>query len=433
MTPKLSDHYEKRKPSAIRQSQITFSKRRDKDQVQVINLAIGNVSLPMHPAMQSRLKALGDSSSPFANGIVKYTPSIGTDECQDAFLNIIRSEGSSPTEQISCVITDGGSQAMELMMLGVCGPNSSKPILLLEPVYTNYIEFAKRLSIPIVTINRTINDSGRFNELDLQSIEEIIDLEQVNGLVVIPGDNPTGQFFKQEILIKLGRICVEKDIWFISDEAYRQLYYGSDEVSSIWKISEKQVPGIAGHRISIESASKIWNACGLRIGALLTDNREFHRRALSEYTANLCANTIGQYIFGALASITTEKLNDWYHQQRNYYAKIMVQLRESLLDTLPGLIVTHPEAAIYLVADFKNLVSIDFNIADFIHFCAFEGRINVEGKSYTVLLAPMNGFYLNNDTGKTQARIAIVESPDQINMVPAVLTELFNMYCQRSD
>ena len=109
MTPKLSDHYEKRKPSAIRQSQITFSKRRDKDQVKVINLAIGNVSLPMHPAMQSRLKALGDSRSPFGNGIVKYTPSAGTDECQDAFLNIIRSEGSSPTEQISCVITDGGS------------------------------------------------------------------------------------------------------------------------------------------------------------------------------------------------------------------------------------------------------------------------------------------------------------------------------------
>ena len=111
----------------------------------------------------------------------------------------------------------------------------------------------------------------------------------------------------------------------------------------------------------------------------------------------------------------------------------MVQLREGLLDALPGLIVTHPEAAIYLVADFKNLVSVDFNISDFIHFCAFEGSVNVEGKSYTVLLASMDGFYLNNDTGETQARIAIVESPDQINMVPAVLTELFNMYCQRSD
>ena len=118
----------------------------------------------------------------------------------------------------------------------------------------------------------------------------------------------------------------------------------------------------------------------------MTDNREFHRRALSEYTANLCANTIGQYIFGALANITTEKLNDWYHQQRNYYAKIMVQLREGLLDSLPGLIVTHPEAAIYLVADFKNLVSVDFNISDFIHFCAFEGSVNAV--SYTHLTLP---------------------------------------------
>ena len=80
MTPKLSEHYEKRKPSAIRQAQITFSKREDKDQIKVINLAIGNVSLPMHPAMQSRLRALGTSASPFEGGIVKYTPSVGTDE-----------------------------------------------------------------------------------------------------------------------------------------------------------------------------------------------------------------------------------------------------------------------------------------------------------------------------------------------------------------
>ncbi len=429
MTPKLSEHYEKRKPSAIRQAQITFSKREDKDQIKVVNLAIGNVSLPMHPAMQSRLRALGTSESPFEGGIVKYTPSVGTDECRDAFLNIIHSEGFE-SDYLNCVVTDGGSQAMELMMLGVCGPNSSIPMLLLEPAYTNYIEFGKRLSIPIIAAKRTINDIGRFNELDFQKISNIIDTKKPNGLVVIPGDNPTGQFLNQEMLVKLALICVEKDIWFISDEAYRQLYYGSAEVSSIWKVSEKQVPGIKGHRISIESSSKIWNACGLRIGALVTDNREFHAKTVSEYTTNLCANAIGQYIFGALASIPTEKLHDWYNRQRDYYANIMFPLRRNIIEALPGLIVTHPEAAIYLVADFRNLVSVDFNVLDFIHFCAFEGSAEVDGILYTVLLAPMNGFYLDDNIGRTQVRIAIVESPDLINKTPLVLAELFKMYCQ---
>ena len=431
MTPNLSEHYRKRKPSAIRQAQITFSNRKDKDQVKVINLAIGNVSLPMHPAMQARLNSLGDPGSPFKSGIVKYTPSVGTNECQDTFLNIIRSEGIE-TDYLNCVVTDGGSQAMELMMLGVCGPNSANPILLLEPAYTNYIEFGKRLSIPIVTAKRTIDDSGQFNELDLEKISKIIDFETPQGLIVIPGDNPTGQFLKQELLIQLAYICVEKDIWFISDEAYRSLYYGGGEASSIWKISEEQVPGIRGRCISIESASKVWNACGLRIGSLVTDNEEFHIKALSEYTANLCANAIGQYIFGALASISAEKLCDWYKQQREYYANIMISLRENIVSALPGLVVTHPEAAIYLVADFRNLVSADFNISDFIHFCAAEGRVDIGGTPYTVLLAPMNGFYLDKNAGRTQARIAVVEPPGLMNKAPGILSELFKRYCKQS-
>jgi aspartate aminotransferase len=112
-----------------------------------------------------------------------------------------------------------------------------------------------------------------------------------------PNDNPTGQFLNQQQLIDLAKICVKHNIWMVSDEAYRQLYYGEDGSSSVWKISEENVPGIAGTRISIESASKVWNACGLRIGGLVTDNLDFHTKSVSEYTANLCANAIGQEIW----------------------------------------------------------------------------------------------------------------------------------------
>ena len=85
----------------------------------------------------------------------------------------------------------------------------------------------------------------------------MIQNENPGALLIIPNDNPTGQFLNQQQLIDLAKICVKHNIWMVSDEAYRQLYYGEDGSSSVWKISEENVPGIAGTRISIESASKV--------------------------------------------------------------------------------------------------------------------------------------------------------------------------------
>ena len=93
----------------------------------------------------------------------------------------------------------------------------------------------------------------------------------------------------------------------------------------------------------------------MRIGALVTDNDEFHGKAVSEYTANLCANSIGQKIFGVLAKENEKDLKIWIENQRDYYKKIMTNLRSGLLKSIPGLIVSFPEASIYLIIDFKNI------------------------------------------------------------------------------
>jgi len=427
MVPSLSSHFEKRLPSAIRQAQILFAQRQDKNEVQVVNLAIGNVSLPMHPAMQKRMKELGENR--FNDGVVKYTPSVGTDEARNAFLNIIASEGVE-TSHLYCMITDGGSQAMEIMMLGVCGPLSERPLMLLDPAYTNYIEFGKRLSIPIVSANREILEDGSFDSLNLNDIELIIQKENPSAMLVIPADNPTGQYLHQDQLNDLAKICVKHNIWMVSDEAYRQLYYGDGGSSSIWRITDDDVPGIMGSRISIESSSKVWNACGLRIGGIVTDNQEYHKQAVSEYTANLCANVIGQEIFGSLAHESHYDLEKWYQTQRDYYCELMLPLRENLLNLIPGLIVTNPEAAIYFIIDFKNICNNSFNAKDFVQFCALKGKVNIEGKDYTLLLAPMAGFYTDPDKGKTQMRVAMVEPMYLIEKMPQLLSELYNSYLQ---
>jgi aspartate aminotransferase len=427
MAPSLSSHFKKRLPSAIRQAQITFAQRPDKKEVQVVNLAIGNVSLPMHPAMKKRMNELGKNS--FTDGVVKYTASVGTDEARKAFLNIIASEGVE-TSHLYCMITDGGSQAMEIMMLGVCGPSSEKPLMLLDPAYTNYIEFGKRLSIPIVTANRVILADGSFAPLNLNEIESIIQKHNPSAMLVIPADNPTGQYFHQDQLNELAKICVKYNIWMVSDEAYRQLYYGDGCSSSIWKITNDDVPGIIGSRISIESSSKVWNACGLRIGGIVTDNQDYHKKSVSEYTANLCANVIGQEIFGALAHESHYDLEKWYKRQRDYYRELMLPLRENLLNLIPGLIVTSPEAAIYFIIDFKDICNDSFNAKDFVQFCALKGRVNIEGKDYTLLLAPMAGFYSDQNKGRTQMRVAMVEPMHIIDKMPQLLSELYNSYLQ---
>jgi aspartate aminotransferase len=328
------------------------------------------------------------------------------------------------------MITDGGSQAMEIMMLGVCGPKSERPLMLLDPAYTNYIEFGKRLSIPIVSANREILADGSFNSLNLNEIELIIQKENPSAMLVIPADNPTGQYLHQDQLNDLAKICVKHNIWMVSDEAYRQLYYGDGGSSSIWRITDDDVPGIIGSRISIESSSKVWNACGLRIGGIVTDNQDYHKKAVSEYTANLCANVIGQEIFGALAHESHYDLKKWYQSQRDYYRELMLPLRKNLLNLIPGLIVTNPEAAIYFIIDFKNICNDSFNAKDFVQFCALKGKVNIEGKDYTLLLAPMAGFYSDPDKGKTQMRVAMVEPMYLLEKMPQLLSKLYNSYLQ---
>ena len=427
MKPKISSHYINRKPSSIRTAQISFNERSDKNSIRPINLAIGNVSLPMHPAMIKRMGNLRDKNSPFANGVLRYTSSSGYEETIKAFLNIISYEGIK-TSNLNCLITDGGSQAMEIVLLGVCGTSNNTPIMLLDPAYTNYLEFSKRLSIPIVSVSRYIDDRGNFNTLNFEKINSLIKLKKPNGLVVIPYDNPTGQFINQRDLIKLASICVENKIWLISDEAYRQLYYEGNSSSTIWKITQNEVPHIDGFRISIESASKVWNACGLRIGGLVTDNKTFYNKSVNEYTSNLCANALGQYIFGALADISYDEINLWYLKQRNYYLPLMNSIRDSIIEKIPGVLISKPSAAIYLIIDFKNICNPEFDANDFIQYCAKKGCVKYNKIDYTLLFAPLNEFYSGDEKVKTQIRIAIVEKPKYLKLAPIILSELFKEY-----
>ncbi len=430
--PELSEHYASRQPSAIRLAQIEFLKRTDG--VKAVNTAIGNVSLPMHPAMQQRLRTLGDPPSPFAQGVVKYTPTVGLEETQHAVLNIIASSGL-PTGGLSALVTDGGSAAMELLIVGLCGApgTTDKPLMVIDAAYTNYKAMAKRTGRSIVSVQRSLGSDGKFSLPDITEIESAITEHRPACLVVIPYDNPTGHFYDHQSMVALAELCVQYNLWMASDEAYRELFYQDGaQASSIWRITEQEVPGITGRRISIETASKVWNACGLRIGALVTDNETLHTKAVAEYTANLCTNAIGQYIFGALAHESHTDLVAWYGQQRGYYREILTAVSNGLRESLPGLIVSSPDASIYSVVDVRDIAQDDFDAQAFVMHCAQQGRVDIDGAPWTLLVSPMAGFYQpapgEANPGRTQMRIAYVEPKDRLALVPHLFASLYRSF-----
>lgn len=431
--PILSAHFESRTPSDVRLAQMKYEERKVKPEA-VINVGIGNVSLPTNPAMQKRMFELGAPDSPFSKGVIRYSTTVGLPECQDAFKNILKCEGFD-TSKLFVQITDGGSAAMELLLIGVCGPagTDEKPLMVIDPAYTNYISFAERIGRKIVTVKRTMNEAGKFSLPELNRIEEAIQKNNPGALLVIPYDNPTGQFYNYETMKALAELCVKYNMWMVSDEAYRELFYEEgSKLVSIWGLTDAEVPGIEGRRISIETASKVWNACGLRIGAMITDSPEFHNRSVAEYTANLCANVIGQYIFGALAHQTEDQIADWCANIREYYKKEILKVYNGLKELEPGLIVSSPDASIYSVIDVRNVVKPGFDAIDFVLYCAGEGSVNIDGVETTLLVAPMKGFYNTvkgeQNPGSTQFRISFVESPEKMAKVPELFVKLLRQF-----
>lgn len=429
--PQLSEHFQSRKPSAIRTAQIEFMKRTDN--TKAINTAIWNVSLPMHPAMQKRMFDLWNDNSPFKNWVVKYSTTVWEKETNDAFLNIIASSGFD-TKWLYSQITDGWSQAMELIILWVCGEagKDQKPLLLIDAAYTNYVAMAERVGRKTISVTRILQDNGEFTLPNMSEIEKIVETEKPWAIVVIPYDNPTWQYFNLEKITQISELCVKHDMRIISDEAYRELYYTNETVSSIRWITNDQVPGIEWKRISIETSSKVRNACGLRIGAIITDNQEFHTRSVAENTAWLCSNTIWQYIFWALAHESKDDLNKWYQDQRKYYFDMMNKLTIEFKDKLPWIMVSSPDASIYSVVEVRNIAKPWFDAMQFVLYCAQKWSVNLNWEQYTLLVSPMTGFYKTKEwqanPGLTQMRIAYVDTPEKMTLVPELFAKLFQEF-----
>lgn len=432
----MSMFFREMEPSCIRKAGIVFRERIKitKEDIKAINVAIGNVSLPTHPAMLHRY--LNPKEANLVKGIWQYTQTEGIEEVNLAFKNIIYSFLKPDCKpNLYSLVDTGGSHIMKLVMLGVCGEPASgkKPLLVLDPVYTNYVSIGKEIGREVISINRDLLPSGVFSDFSISYLEEMIKTYKPGGMLIIPYDNPSGILTTQEKINEYARICMKYNMFLISDEAYRGLYY-LDNITyapSIWNISESDVPGIgsSGIRISIETLSKVFNACGIRMGALVSDNKFFYEQAMAANTTYLCPSALDQYIAGALAFESPQELQKWVKNLREYYKKLLKNLYNNFKKLEPGIIVTQPQASIYSIIDVRNIVKPGFDMDDFVMYCANKGAVDFNDEKITLLVAPAKGFYKNqNNYANTQARIACVTSEEEMELVPYLFIELIKQY-----
>ncbi len=437
---KFSNFFNKVRPSGLRLAQTIFEKRVEKDlknnksPIEAINVAIGSVSLKTHPKLLERF--LNPKDKNLIEGIWRYGETPGTKKANEVFIKIIKAflpDDINPA--LYSVVQEGGSAVMRTVILGVCGDAGSdeRPLLVMNPTYTNYKAVADETGRKIVSVPRALDRKGNFSNVAIKEIEEAIKKYNPGGLLIIPYDNPSGQLMRQKTINEYARLCLENNMFIISDEAYRGLYYVDEEPPTIWKVTNKDVPGIeeAKIRISIESLSKTFNACGLRMGALVTDNKDFRDKASYTNTTYLCPSSISQHIIEALYDETKEDILNWIKKLRDYYNEILKELYEGFQKHLPGVIMSQPEASIYTVLDVREIAKPNFDAEDFVMFCAERGEVEIDGKRMTLLVSPMWGFYNvleGRNPGHTQMRIACVAPKEKMKYVPELFAKLFKQY-----
>jgi len=395
VTPKLSHRGEVMPPSPIRKLMplAVEAKRRG---VKVLHLNIGQPDLETPEPMRRRLAGLKDK-------VYAYSPSNGTPEYLD-FLSAYYSNLGIRLEKDQLLATTGGSEALLFAFMACADPGGE--ILTVEPFYTNYRSFATMAGLtlhPIVTRGedgfhlpgRAEWEKGRTPKTRL--------------VLLCNPNNPTGTVYSREELLVVAEFCRDHGLFFVSDEVYREfLYDGRDSVSAL------SLPGFEEQVVVVDSLSKRFSACGIRLGALVTRNAGVAGACNRMAQGRLSPPGLAQYIApGAL-----ELGPDYYRGVVAEYQKRRDTLFEGL-SRIPGVFLRKPEGAFYFVARLPIADSDDFAawlLTDFSH----------AGK--TVMVAPASGFYVTPGLGKNEVRIAYVLKDEDLHDAVQVLAAALPAY-----
>ncbi len=302
------------------------------------------------------------------------------------------------------IITTGGSEAVLFAFLSCLNPGDE--IIVPEPAYANYMAFAISAGAKIRTIPTTIEDGFALPAVEM--FEELIN-EHTRAILICNPNNPTGYLYTRREMNQIRDLVKKYDLYLFSDEVYREfIYTGSPYISAC------HLEGVEQNVVLIDSVSKRYSECGIRVGALITKNEEVRNAVMKFCQARLSPPLLGQLV--AEASIDTPK--EYMREMYDEY----VERRNCLIDGLnriPGVYSPIPMGAFYTVARLP--------VDDAEKFCAWcLSDFDYEGE--TVMLAPAAGFYTTPGAGKDQVRIAYVLNKEDLARALVVLKYALEAY-----
>ncbi len=362
-----------------------------------------NIGQPDLPTPQEGLDALKNID----RTILEYSPSEGLLSLRQK-LKTYYDKFNIDVDVDDIIITAGGSEAVLFAFLACLDPGDE--IIVPEPAYANYMAFAISAGAKIVTVPSSIDDG--FALPSMAEFEKLI-TPRTKGILICNPNNPTGYLYTMKEMIQLRDLVQKYDLYLFSDEVYREFCYtGAPYISAF------HLPGIEEQVVLIDSVSKRYSECGIRIGAIITKHKELKKSIMKFCMARLSPPLLGQIV--AEASIDASA--DYMLMNYNEY----VERRKFLIDGLnriPGCYSPIPMGAFYTV------VSLPVDDADkFCEWCLSD--FSYEGA--TVFMAPASGFYTTPGSGRNEVRMAYVLKKEDLAHALKVLAEALKAYPGRT-
>ena len=367
--------------------------------IKVYHLNIGQPDLPTPQEGLDALKHIDRT-------VLEYSPSQGYQSYLDKLVGYY-AKYDIPLSPDNIIVTTGGSEALQFAFLGCFNPGDE--LIVPEPVYANYMGFAKEMGVIVRTITTKIDDG--FALPPVEEFEKLINA-RTRAIMICNPNNPTGTLYSRHELEQIRDLVKTYDLYLIADEVYREYVY-SDEPY----VSALHLEGVEQNVVLIDSVSKRYSECGIRIGAFITRNMELRNAVLKFGQARLSPPLIGQVV--AEASLDAPQQ---YHQDvYNEYIERRNCLVEGL-NRIPGVYSPMPMGAFYTVV---RLPVEDCD--DFCRWCLEE--FNYEGE--TVMMAPATGFYATPGQGKNMVRMAYVLKKADLERALIVLEKALEAYNAR--
>ncbi len=393
--PEISNKGKKMPASPIRKL-VPFAEEAKKKGRKVYHLNIGQPDIKTPKGAIDAVKNLKET-------VIEYSHSAGNESYRKKLAGYYQKLGVN-IDHTEILVTTGGSEAISFALMSTV--DEGEEIIIPEPFYANYNGFSTAAGVKVIPVT-----SGIDTDFALPPISEFEKLitPKTRGIVICNPNNPTGYLYSREEIEMLGEIIRKHDLYLYADEVYREFCYDGKKHFSVMNLK-----GLEENVIMMDSVSKRYSACGVRIGALISKNNEVINTALKFAQARLSPPSLGQILGEAAIDTPNSYFEEVYAE---YIARRDFMVEK--LNNMEGVKCPVPGGAFYTIAELPVDDADKFSkwiLSDF------------EYKNQTVMMAPASGFYSDPELGKKQVRIAYVLKKEDLAKAMETLEVALKVY-----